>query len=147
MAHGLEERLKEVAEKADREKALKEVVAVTAKEKEEAAAAAKEKVRSSEEARLVMEKKLAETEKKLEEVELKLAEVANLNLTQVDTMANLKTALEAYEDKWYTEGFADAENSVEPVVHEARVHRFGEGWLAAFQAMGALGDSPLWNPE
>lgn len=93
--------------------------------------ATEEKARSSEEARLVMEKKLAEMEKKLREVELKLADVASLNLTQVDVMADLKTTLEACEDKWYAEGFADAENFVEPVVHEARMHGFGEGWLAA----------------
>lgn len=62
-------------------------------------------------------------------------------------MADLKTALKAYEEKWYVEGFAGAENFMEPVIHEARTHGFRDGWLAALQAMGAPGDSPLWNPE
>lgn len=60
LAHALEERLKKLTEEADREKALKDVAVVTTKEKEEAAAAAEEKARSSEGARLVMEKKLSE---------------------------------------------------------------------------------------
>lgn len=62
-------------------------------------------------------------------------------------MTELKTALGACEDKWYAKGFADAEISVEPVVHKARMHGFREGWLAAFQAMGAPGVSLLWNPK
>ena len=39
----------------------------------------------------------------------------------------MKTALEACKEKWYNEGFADAENSVEPVVYQAQLHGFGEG--------------------
>lgn len=60
LAHALEERLKKLIEEADQEKALKDVAVVKTKEKEEVAAAAKEKARSSEGARLVMEKKLSE---------------------------------------------------------------------------------------
>ena len=60
--------------------------------------------------------------------------------------ADLKSALEACENKWYDEGFVDAEKSVEPVVHQARLHGFREGWLAAFQVMGVLEDSPLRDP-
>lgn len=92
--------MKELAEEADREKALKEVTATTAKERREAAEAAEEKARSLEKVRLEMEKRLAKTEKKLREMELKLAEVASLNLTQADAMADLKKALKACEDKW-----------------------------------------------
>ena len=40
-------------------------------------------------------------------------------------------------------GFADAENSVEPIVFQAQHH----GWLAVLQAMGVAEDSPLRNPE
>lgn len=94
-----------------------------------------------------MEKKLAKVEKKLREVQLKLAEAASLNLIQADAMANMKAALEACEDKWYNEGFADSKNSIEPVVHKTRIHGFREGWLAALQTMGVLDDSSLRNPE
>ena len=55
--------------------------------------------------------------------------------------------LEACKTKWYDEGFADAENFVEPIVQQARFHGFEKGWLAAFQAMGVPEDSPLRNPE
>ena len=50
-------------------------------------------------------------------IELKLAEVESLNLVHVDEIADLNVALEACENKWYDKGFADAENSVEPIVH------------------------------
>ena len=86
-------------------------------------------------------------EAKLGGIELKLAEVESLNLTHVDKIADLKVALEAYENKWYNEGFADSKNSIELIVHQARFHRFGEGWLAALQAMGVPKDSPLRNLE
>jgi len=76
-----------------------------------------------------------------------LAEVESLNLAQADEIVNLKATLEAYEEKWYNEGFADAENYAEPIVHQARHHGFGEGWLAALQAMGVAEDSPLKNPK
>lgn len=94
-----------------------------------------------------MEKKLTETEVKLRGLELKLAGAESLNLAQADTIADLKVALEAYEEKWYNEGFADAENFVEPIIHQARHHTFEEGWMAALQAKGMPEDSPLRNHE
>ena len=36
---------------------------------------------------------------------------------------------------------------MELVVHQARTYGFGEGWLAALQAMGVAKYSPLRNPE
>ena len=68
---------------------------------------------------MVAEKNVIEVEVNLGSAELKLAEVESLNLSQADELADLKTALETYEGKWYNEGFANAENSVEPVVHQA----------------------------
>lgn len=68
---------------------------------------------------MVAEKKLTEVEVNLGSAKLKFAEVESLNLSQADELADLKTALETYEGKWYNEGFANAENSVEPVVHQA----------------------------
>ena len=137
--------MKELAEDAEQEKALKDVAVATAKKKGKAVKAAKKKAQSSEKARLVAERNLAEAEDKLGAVELKLVEVASLNLAQADKIVDLKVALEACETKWYNEGFADAENSVEPIVHQARSHGFEEGWLADFQAMGVPEDSPLRN--
>ena len=59
----------------------------------------------------------------------------------------MKAALEAYENKWYNEGFANAENSAETVVFQAQKLKFEERWLAALQAMGVPKDSPLRNPS
>ena len=104
------------------------------------------RAQSSKKAQLLAEERVAEVEGRLEGVELKLVEAASLNLAQADQIVDLKSAFEACENKWYDEGFADAEKSVEPVVHQARLHGFGEGWLAAFQVMGVLEDSPLRDP-
>ena len=65
----------------------------------------------------------------------------------VSTLADLRAALEACEDKWYNEGFADAENSLELVIKEARRLAFEEGWLAALQALKVPKDSPLRDPS
>ena len=96
---------------------------------------------------MLAEKKLAEVEAKLGGIKLKLAKAESLNLAHVDEKVDLKVALEACENKWYNEGFANAENSLEPIIYQARFHGFGEGWLAALQAMGVLEDSLMRNPE
>ena len=94
-----------------------------------------------------MKKRKAEVESRLEGIELKLTKANSLNLAQADQIANLKVALEACKNKWYDEGFVDAEKSAELVVHQAQLHGFGEGWLAAFQVMGVAKDSPLRDPS
>ena len=139
MTHILGERLTELAKDVEQEKALKDVANDNAKEKSKAAKVAKKKAQSSEKARQAMEKGRAEVESWLEGVKLKLAEANSLNLAQAD----LKAALEACENKWYDEGFANAKKSAEPVVYQARLHGFGEGWLTALQVMGVAEDSPL----
>ena len=48
-----------------------------------------------------------------------MAEAQSLNTTLAEELADLKAALEACENKWYNEGFADAENSAEPIVCQA----------------------------
>ena len=51
--------------------------------------------------------------------------------------------MEACEEKWYNEGFADVENFAEPVVNQARRLGFEADWFAALQALGVPEDSPL----
>ena len=121
MTHILDERLKELAKDAEWEKALKNVATTMTKEKGKAAEAAKKKAQSFEKGWLVAKKKLAEMEAKQGGVKLKLAEAESLNLAQADEIADLKAALETCEEKWYNEGFADAENSMEPIVHQVRL--------------------------
>jgi len=119
----------------------------TAKEKGKVAKAAEKKAQSAKKAQLVAEKKLIEMEVKLGGTELKLAEAESLNLAKADEITDLKAALKACKEKWYNKGFVDAENSVEPIVHQVRHHGFWEGWLAALQAMRVVEDSPPRNPE
>ena len=80
MTHILKESLKELAEDAEWEKALKDVAIATTKEKGKATNAAEKKAQSLKKARLVVERKLAEAEDKLGGIELKLVKVASLNL-------------------------------------------------------------------
>ena len=75
-----------------------------------------------------------------------MAEAASLNSTLSKEVADLRAALEACENKWYDEGFADAEKGVELVVLQARQLSFREGWMVALQALGVLEDSPLRDP-
>ena len=75
------------------------------------------KAQASEKTQQLAEEKLVEAEDRLGGIKLKLAEAASLNLAQAEQIADLKTAFEADENKWYDEGFADAKKYVEPVVH------------------------------
>ena len=147
LTHIIDERLKELSENAEREKALKDVVEATVKEKVKAVGAVEKKAVTAEKARALAESKSTELEVQLGGTELKLAEAQSLDTALAEGFADLKASLEACEDKWYNEGFADAENSTESVVRQAQKLRFEEGWLAALQAIGVPEDSPLRNPN
>lgn len=55
MAYVIDNRLKEAAKDADREKALKDVVVATTKDKDKAAEVAKKRAQASEKARILAE--------------------------------------------------------------------------------------------
>ena len=76
-----------------------------------------------------------------------MAEIASLNSALSEEVADLRAALEACENKWYNEGFADAEKSVELVVIQAWELSFREGWMAALQALRVPEDSSLRDPN
>ena len=143
----LDEWLKELAEDVEREKALKDVVADTAKEKGKATDVPEKKAKAAEKAQLAVEKKLAKVEAKLGGIELKLVKTKSLTLAQADEIVDLKVALNASKERGYNLGFADAEYSTEPIILQAWHHGFGEGWLATLQMIGVVEDSPLRNPE
>nr|POE52878.1 hypothetical protein CFP56_73534 [Quercus suber] len=96
---------------------------------------------------LTVDRFVLELKIKLGGTELKLAKAESLSLAQAEEVSILKATLEACENKWCNEGFADMENSVEPVICQAQRLSFGEGWLATLQAMGVPKDSPLRNPS
>ena len=83
---------------------------------------------------------------KQNEMDVKLVEAISLNTAQAEELADLRAALEVCEKKWYNEGFADAENSAEPVVNQARRLGFEAGWFAALQILEVPKDSPLRDP-
>lgn len=143
----LGERIGELVEEVEQEKALKDIADTTTRDNGKVVEVAKKKAQSSEKAWLLAKKRSAKVETKLGETELKLAQAESLNLAHTEEVVELKAALEACENKWYNEGFTDVENSVEPVVHQAQVQGFEEGWLAALQAMGVPENSSLRNLE
>ena len=88
-------RLKELFEDVKWEKALKEVIAATVKEKVKVVEAAEKKVAAFEKVKVLVKKKCMELEMKLDGTKLKLAKAESLNLAQADDLADLKAALEA----------------------------------------------------
>ena len=135
--------MRELAEDAKRERALKDAAKATSKERAKISTTAEKKAAASEKAKISAEKRLVDLEAKLGETELKLAKAESLNTAQAEELADLRATLEGCESKWYNEGFADAENSVEPVINKARNLAFKEGWFVALQVVGVLEDSPL----
>ena len=123
--------MKELSEDADWEKAAREVAAKTAKDETKAAEATEKRVTAAKKAKALVEKRSAELEVKQNEADLKLVEAISLNVAQAEGLANLRVALVACENKWYNEGFANAENFAELVIKEAQRLAFEKGWLAA----------------
>ena len=99
LAYILDGRLKDLAEDVGREKALKDMVVVTVKDKEKAAAIAEKKVAAFEKARVAVEKRSSELEVKLGVAEQKLAEAMSLNTARDGELVDLKAALEVYKKK------------------------------------------------
>ena len=111
--------MKELAEDVKKDKALKNMAVDIMKEKAKATEVAEKKAKAAEKAQLVAEKKLVEVEEELGGIKLKLAQAESLTLAQVDEIADLKAAPDTAKDKGYNQGFAGAENSMEPIVHQA----------------------------
>ena len=118
MAHILDGHAKELAEEADRERVARETAVKTAKEKIKVADIAEKKAAAAEKNRAMAEKRSTKLLAKQNETDIKLVEAINLNTAQAEELADLRAALEACEEKWYNEGFVDAENSAEPVVNQ-----------------------------
>ena len=143
MAHILGGRAKDPAEEVDREREAREIAVKTAKEKLKAADSAEKKAAAAEKNRALVEKRCAKLLAKQNETDVKLAQAISLNTAQAEELTYLRVALEDYEEKWYNEGFADAENSAKPMVNQARRLGFEVGWFAALQALGVPEDSRL----
>ena len=140
-------RAKELAKEADWEKEARETATKTIKEKIKAAETIEEKAVAAEKNRALAKKRFTKLLAKQNKTDVKLAEVISLNMAQAEELADLKAALEAYEEKWYNEGFAEAENSTEPVVNQAQRLGFEARWFVALQILGVPEDSPLRDPD
>ena len=106
-------RAQDLAEEVEREKGARESAAKTAKEKLKAAESTEKKAATAEKNRALAESKSTELLAKQNETDVKLAEAISLNTSQAEELNDLRAALEACEQKWYNEGFADAEQSAE----------------------------------
>lgn len=143
----MEDRLKNTAEEADKERVLKEVAKAKTKEKNTTVENAEERTRAVERARVLAEQKVVKMAAKLEEVELRLDEAKSMNSAKDKEIDELKAALEVREDKWYNAGFVDAKNSAKLVMFQSRRYGFGEGWMAAMLVVGVPEDSLFRNPD
>ena len=139
--------MKELSEDAEWEKAPKDVAKAMAKEKVKAIETAEKNTTVAKKARASAESKSAKQKVQLGGTELKLGKAQSLNATLAKELVDLKVTLEACENKWYNEGFADAENSAKSVIRQAQKLGFEEGWFVTLQAMGVPEDSPLRNPN
>ena len=110
--------MKELSEDSDREKATRETAVKTAKEKIKVADTIEKKAAVAEKARALAEKRFAELLAKQNEMDVKLAEAVSLNTAQAEELADLRATLEACEEKWYNEGFVDAENFAKSIVNQ-----------------------------
>ena len=147
MAHILGDHAKELAGEADQEREAQETAVKTAKEKLKAVETVKKKAVATEKNRALAEKRSVELLAKQNKTDVKLAKVISLSTAQVEELADLRAALEACKEKWYNEGFADTENSVEPVVTQARKIGFEAKWFVALQVLRVPEDSPLRDSD
>ena len=132
-------RAKELAEEADREREAREIAVKTTNEKIKVVDIAEKKADAVEKKRAMAKKRSAELLAKQNKTDVKLAEEISLNTAQAEE--------EACEEKWYNEGFVDAENSAEPIVNQARRLGFEAGWFTALQILGVPEDFPLRDPN
>ena len=140
------DRVKDLAKEADRERKARETAVKTAKEKMKTADTAEKKAATAEKNRALAEKRSVELLAKQNATDVKIAKAISLNTAQAEELVDLRAALEACEEKWYNKGFADAKNSVEPVVNQAYKIGFEAGWFAALQVLGVPEDSLLKDP-
>lgn len=93
------------------------------------------------------EQRVSDLEGKLGESKIRLVQAESVISAQDREVANLKEAVAESEDKFYDMGFADAENSSKPIMRESRRYRFGEGWMAAVNALGLPEEFAFKDPK
>lgn len=147
MTHMLEGRLKGVVEEAKKERDLKEVSEANLRELGATLAASKRRAEEAERAYAAVEKRPADLEGKLGKAEVWLAQADSVISARDKEVANLKEAVVESKDKFYNMGFADAENSSKPIMLESWHYGFGEGWMAAMNALGLPEDSPFKDTD
>ena len=91
--------MKDLSKEVDQEKAGREEVVKTAKEKTKIVDSAEKRAAAVENSRALVKKRLTELVSKQNEMDLKLAKAASLNITLSEEVANLQAALEACENK------------------------------------------------
>ena len=134
-------------EEADKERALKEVFEANLRDLGTTLATAERRAAEAKSACTLAEQRAAGLEGKLGEAKMKLAQAKSVISARNKEMNDLKAAVAKSEDKFYNMAFANAENSREPIMVESQRYGFGEGWMAAVNAMGLLEDSAFRDPE
>ena len=120
-------RLKGAVEEAEKERALKEVSEATLRDQVTTLTVAKKRAAKAEKARAATKKRAADLEGKLGDAKVKLTQAESIVSTKDKEVADLKVALVQSEDKFYNMGFANTENSSEPIMLESQRYEFGKG--------------------
>ena len=134
-------------EEADKEKALKQVAETSLKEKTLGLNVMERWATTAEKALELAKYKTKGLQGKLGENEIKLAEMVSLASTHDKELANLKIMMKARKQTYYNKGFKNAENSVGPVVFQARKFEFIKGWMAAVNAISLPDTSPFMSDD
>lgn len=143
----VEGRLKDAQEEADKEKALKQVVEASLKEKTSGLNVMERYVMTVEKAMEIAEQKANEASSKLGEIDLKLPETANLLFAWDKEFSNYKGGKKAWKQSYYDRDFRHIENSARPMIFQAQKFGFIEGWMVVVNAIGLPTDSPFKSIE
>lgn len=140
-------RLKGVIEEVDKEKALKLVIKASLQEKTLRLNVMERRATTVEKALELAKQRVGDLQGKLGKTELKLAEIASLLSTLDKELTDLKRMAKARKQAYYNKGFKDTENSVRPVIFQARKFGFMEGWMAAVNVIGLPENSPFRSAD
>ena len=87
------------------------------------------------------EQKANEAQRKLGETKLKRVKTASILFARDKEFTDYKGGEKARKQTYYNRGFRDIENSVGPMIFQARKFEFMEVWMAIVNAISLLKDS------
>lgn len=116
MTHVVEGQLKGVIKEVDKEKALKQVVEASLKEKTLELNVMERQATTSERTLELADQKAEGFQGKLGETKVKLVEMVSLIFARDKELVDLKNMMKTRKQSYYNKGFRDAKNLAGPVI-------------------------------